>query len=155
MIRPILLVEDNPDDVFLFGYNLKAAGVRTPVEVFENSASAMRRFEEAARARYADAWPAMAFIDMHLPCISGMELLQWMRARGMLARVPVVIMSGSVLDGDMDMALREGAYAYVAKPGTPAGLAMLLHPHTSICDPAGRIERNARRQRAAGVLIPA
>ena len=86
----------------------------------EVSVTGLDRLSAAVRARR----PHLILLDMHLPDISGMELLQLIRDDSRLARVPVIVVSADTSEDRVDAALTGGASDFLPKP---LNLHALLH----------------------------
>lgn len=115
----ILLVEDNEDDVFLMELALKAANIFNPLQVVEDGERAVDYL--AGAGAYADRrkfpFPAVVFLDVKLPYMSGFDVLAWMRSRSDLPRPPVIVLSSSNSPRDMELASTYNA-SYAVKPPT-------------------------------------
>ena len=94
--KPILLAEDNEDDVLLFRRSLMKAGLTNPIHVVGDARSAMDYL--LARGVYSDRalhpYPSVFLIDFHLPDMNGFELVQWVRAQAGLRGLHCVIFTG-------------------------------------------------------------
>ena len=116
--RTILLVEDNPDDVELTLRALKQYHVRNEVTVVRDGAEALDYL--LATGAYADrdtsAMPAVVILDLKLPKVDGLEVLQRMRADERTKFVPVVVLTSSKEEKDMVNSYKFGANSYVQKP---------------------------------------
>lgn len=116
----ILLVEDNEDDVVLSKHALKAARVVNPVYVVETGADAIDYLSGAHqyrdRAKYP--MPAMVFLDLKLPLVSGHEVLAWIRAQRHLESMVVVVLTSSDEATDVRRSYSLGANSYLVKPLT-------------------------------------
>jgi CheY-like chemotaxis protein len=113
----ILLVEDNEDDVFLMQFALKTAGIYNPLQVVEDGERAVDYLrgsgEYADRARFP--YPAVIFLDVKLPYMSGFDVLEWIKSRPDLASTPVVVLSSSNSPRDIELAAKFGV-PYAIKP---------------------------------------
>lgn len=127
-LRPILLVDDNEDDVFFMKRALKSAGINHPLQVAADGEMAIQYLKgEGAFASRADyPLPCFVFLDLKLPRRSGIEVLQWMRSQTETQGIVVVIMTSSREPRDIDMASRHGANAYLVKPAGAAELLEIL-----------------------------
>ena len=118
MERTILLVEDNPDDVVLTLRALKQYNVKNQVTVVRDGAEALDYL--FAAGTYADrdtsAMPAVVILNLKLPKVDGLEVLQRMRADERTKLTPVVILTSSREEQDMVNSYRFGANSYVRKP---------------------------------------
>lgn len=124
----ILLVEDNPDHAEMIRRTLEAG--RTTQRLLH-----VRDGEEAIsylsrEGIYADhaayPLPDLLLLDLRLPKISGLEVLEWMRSRTNLRGIATVILTTSNAEGDMTNAYRLGAISYLVKPFAIEEFARLL-----------------------------
>ena len=118
MERTILLVEDNPDDVELTLRALKQYHVKNQINVVRDGAEALDYL--FATGAYADrdttTMPAIVILDLKLPKVDGLEVLQRMRADERTKLTPVVILTSSTEERDMVNGYKFGANSYVRKP---------------------------------------
>ncbi len=116
-LRPILLVEDSPNDVELTRAALHDAHLANEIVVARDGAEALdylfRRGPFAGREGPA---PAVIFLDLKMPRVDGREVLQAIRADPELRLQPVVILTSSREEIDVVKTYRLGANAYVVKP---------------------------------------
>jgi len=105
----ILLIEDNPTNLSLMEYLLRAFGHTTISATDGASGVAL-----AAKER-----PDIVLMDLYLPTLDGFEAAQQMRALATLKHVPIVAVTASALVGDRDKILARGFDGYIAKPITP------------------------------------
>jgi CheY-like chemotaxis protein len=116
-LRPILLVEDNPNDAELtleaLSYNHLAnrvIHVRDGVEAMEY----LRR--EGAYAARSPGHPAVTILDIKMPRMDGIEVLRAVRADAALKTLPVVMLTSSREEQDLVRSYELGINAYVVKP---------------------------------------
>ncbi|SDP34826.1 Response regulator receiver domain-containing protein [Ralstonia sp. 25mfcol4.1] len=117
MLRPILLVEDNPDDIELTLIALQRTRLANPVVSVRDGAEALdflRR--EGAYADRPEENPAVILLDKKLPKVDGHEVLREVRADDRLRRVPVVMLTSSREERDLLRSYDLGVNAYVVKP---------------------------------------
>jgi len=112
--RYILLVEDNPDDETLIQRVLKKNGVANRVVVTRNGAEALDYL--AGGGADEVSLPSVVLLDLKLPKISGLEVLQRIRETERTRLLPVVILTSSKEEQDVVNSYRLGANAYVRKP---------------------------------------
>ncbi len=116
--KAILLVEDNPDDVDLTLRALRQYNVSNEISVVRDGAEALDYL--FATGTYADrdtsAMPTVVILDLKLPKVDGLEVLQRMRADERTKLVPVVILTSSKEEKDMINGYKLGANSYVRKP---------------------------------------
>jgi len=116
--RPILLVEDTPDDAELTVMSLKQSGLLNEVVVVEDGVEALDYLFCTGQfsQRNADASPALVLLDINMPRLSGIEVLQKLRANSKTSLLPVVMLTTSTEEIDLVKAYESGANAYVRKP---------------------------------------
>jgi CheY-like chemotaxis protein len=125
--RALLLVEDNEDDVFLMRRALKGANVANPLFVAEDGQQALDYLGGVGkyndRGRYP--LPAVVFLDLKLPLISGHDVLAWIRRQAELDNVIVIVLTSSNEASDLNRCYSLGANSYLVKPPTPEQLEEL------------------------------
>jgi len=116
--KMILLVEDNPDDEELTMRALRQAKVANDIVVARDGAEAVEFvFGEGRHAgRDTSKMPAVILLDLKLPKLSGLDVLQRLRADARTRLVPIVVLTSSSEDEDMLKSYRSGANSYVRKP---------------------------------------
>jgi len=112
----ILLVEDNPDDVALTLRALKSHNITNEVIVAQDGAQALDYLFGAKANALGDELPAVVLLDLKLPKINGMEVLQRIRADEGTRLLPVVILTSSDEERDVIEGYSLGANSYVRKP---------------------------------------
>lgn len=114
----ILLVEDDPDDRDLTMRALKQSHLANPVVVAEDGVRALDYlFGEGSHAGRDPAdVPALVLLDLKLPKVNGLEVLQRIRADERTGLVPVVILTSSAEEEDRWASYSLGANSYVRKP---------------------------------------
>ena len=107
----LLLVEDNRADVFLFEEGLRKHGLSFRVVHFENGETALSYLREGPKPPER---PDVIVLDLHLPGISGGEVLREIRDEPWLAGVPISIISGAPPEHveRLDLA---GSHAFIHK----------------------------------------
>lgn len=117
MLRPILLVEDNPKDLELTMVALAKSQLANEVVVARDGAEALEYL--LCLGRYADrprGNPAVVLLDLKLPKVDGIEVLQAIRSDAGLRRLPVVILTASREEKDVVRSYDLSVNAYVVKP---------------------------------------
>lgn len=116
--RIILLVEDNPDDEALTLRALKKNGILNSVVVARDGVEALDwLFSEGAHAgRLEENMPQLVLLDLKLPKLDGLDVLQRIRSDQRTKRLPVVILTSSKEDQDVVRGYDLGANSYVRKP---------------------------------------
>jgi two-component system response regulator len=116
--KPILLVEDNPDDVELTLMAFRQAKITNEVVVARDGVEALDYLLGQGRhaARDTREQPVVILLDLKLPRIGGLEVLERLRADERTKRVPVVILTTSTEQDDLLRAGDLHANSYVRKP---------------------------------------
>lgn len=111
----ILLVEDNPGDVRLTQEALKDAKVANTMHVVDDGVAALDFLRQ--RPPYEGATrPDLILLDLNLPRKNGQEVLEEIKQDDKLKRIPVVILTTSTLDEDVQSAYGMHANCYITKP---------------------------------------
>jgi len=114
----ILLVEDNPDDEELTLMGLKSSGVLNEVVVVRDGEEAVQFL--LAEGKYKDRdpaeVPAVILLDLKLPKLGGLEVLERLRANQLTKCAPVVILTSSSEEEDVINSYTLGANSFVRKP---------------------------------------
>ena len=116
-LKPILIVEDSPNDLELTLTALERSRLANEVIVARDGAEASDYLFR--RGEYADrpaGNPAVVLLDLKLPKIDGLELLRMIRADDEIGRTPVVLLTSSREERDVIQGYKLGVNAYVVKP---------------------------------------
>jgi chemotaxis family two-component system response regulator Rcp1 len=111
----ILLVEDNPADIYLFREALKEAGLNFELTVIEDGADGLA-FARRQGKYAAASVPDLAVLDLNLPRASGASVLEAMRQSEDLQRVPVFIMTSSTELREQTRAMELDVERFITKP---------------------------------------
>jgi|ERR1043166_9569461 CheY-like chemotaxis protein len=124
MLKTILLIEDNSDDVFFMEQAKKNAGIRNPMQVLKDGRQALDYLQGHGiyQDRQKHPLPFLVLMDLKLPYVPGLEVLKWIRDRPELETMLIVILTSSKEDRDIDRAYRLGANSYLVKPPNAAKL---------------------------------
>lgn len=116
--KPILLVEDNDDDVRLTKRALQKNNISNELIVVGDGVAALDYLRIAVETRDdpGGGLPAVVLLDLKLPRMDGMEVLRQIRANPALRRQPVVILTTSKEDQDILRSYDLGANSYIRKP---------------------------------------
>jgi CheY-like chemotaxis protein len=117
----LLLVEDNPDHVFLTRREFRNCG--TPVEIHHaaDSQAALDFLENATTL------PGGILLDIKLPGRDGFELLILLKANERTKHIPVILLSSSPVPSDIERAARLGAASYFTKPADARAVLQILN----------------------------
>ena len=116
--RDILLVEDNPNDEALTLRSLSRAGIADRVVVMRDGAEALDYLlaRGAHEGRDPTALPSVVLLDLKLPKLDGLQVLERLRAEELTRALPVVILTSSDEQRDRKESYRLGVNSYVRKP---------------------------------------
>ena len=125
---PILLVEDDENDVFFFERAMKQTQLDHPLCVVRDGREAIAYLSGtgAFKDRAQSPLPCLVMLDLNLPHKHGLEVLQWIRASAPDPIVPVVVLTSSTSDLEMREAYRFGANSCLSKPSRPEELIELV-----------------------------
>lgn len=114
----VLLVEDNRDHAELIKRSMVRVSEQLRIVHLEDGEAALDYVHR--RGRFADAVsyprPALILLDLRLPRIDGLHLLKTIKQDAALRRVPVVVLSSSEAERDIDSASEAHANSYLVKP---------------------------------------
>jgi CheY-like chemotaxis protein len=113
----ILLAEDNPNDIELTLLSLKACGNEIKVEVVNDGVEALEYLRLQGRFRDRDpGLPAVILLDIKMPRMDGIEVLNDIKSDSVLKMIPVVMLTSSREEKDLVQSYLLGVNAYVVKP---------------------------------------
>ena len=116
-IRSILLVEDNPQDEMLTVRALRRANVANRIDVVRDGQQALDYlFVQGVFADREAGLPTVILLDIGLPRLSGLEVLEQLRANELTALLPVVILTSSDEEQDRLRSYEFGCNSFVRKP---------------------------------------
>lgn len=116
-MKPILLVEDNAHDLELTLIALERSHLANDVIVVRDGEEALDYLlRRGAHADRHEGNPAVILLDLKLPKISGLEVLEAVRQTEALRSVPIVMLTSSREPADLSRAYELGANSYVVKP---------------------------------------
>jgi CheY-like chemotaxis protein len=117
MLKPILLVEDDTRDLELTLLALERSQLANDVVVLRDGAQALSYLRrEDAYADRREGNPTVILLDLKLPKVNGLEVLQAVRADPGLRSIPVVMLTSSEQETDVVRSYELGVNAYVVKP---------------------------------------
>jgi CheY-like chemotaxis protein len=115
----ILLVEDELADATLLMRGFQKIGVLNPIVNLRSGDDALGYL--SGTGDYADRvkfpLPVLVLLDLKLPGTTGLQLLQWMRTRRDVKRIPVVVLTMDEAPSTINAAYDLGANSYLVKPG--------------------------------------
>ena len=108
----ILLVEDDPEDQFIFRDAIDSVENAEPVHAEKNGVEALRYLQSLSSQQL----PCLILADLNMPVMNGSELLTHLKEHEEFRDIPVVIYTTSVNSLEKEACLRLGAHAYITKP---------------------------------------
>jgi len=113
-IRPVLLVEDNENDVLFFRRALSKIHSNLPLQVLSDGQAAWD-YLSGAGSTHRPTRPSLIILDLKLPKKSGLELLESLKRHPELRTLPVVVVTSSREQSDIDAVYEKGADFYLVK----------------------------------------
>jgi CheY-like chemotaxis protein len=114
----ILLVEDNPEDLELAQRALRKAKVTNRIQVARDGAEALEFIfcEGAYATRKIEDSPKVIMLDLKLPKVDGLEVLQRIKSDPRTRTIPVVVLTSSKEQNDVVESYELGVNSYIVKP---------------------------------------
>jgi len=112
---PVLLAEDNEDDVVMTQRAFRLGKVRNPLYVVRDGEEALSFLRKTGRHAGA-VTPGIILLDLHMPKVDGFEVLSELKKDERLRGIPVIILTTSERDKDIEQAYRLGCNSYIVKP---------------------------------------
>jgi two-component system response regulator len=119
-MRHILMIEDNPDDEALLLRQLKKAKIERHIKVIHDGGKAL---EYLMDERFKCEDLAAIFLDLNLPTIDGLKILEAIRSESRLQKLPVIVMTSSNSPEELEKCRELGVSSYVNKPVTFSSFA--------------------------------
>jgi two-component system response regulator len=116
--QPILLVEDSPEDVEATVRALRRAGLANPIHHCQDGEEALdyllrrRAYQEPSSAPR----PGVVLLDLNLPGTDGREVLAQVKTDNDLKKIPIIVLTTSSDERDIERCYAAGANSYVKKP---------------------------------------
>ena len=114
-VRPILLVEDNPMDLDLTLQALKEHSVANPIETCRDGEEALQYMEDHQLPTDSQI-PILVLLDLRLPKVDGIDVLREARKHPVWKQVPIVVLTTSRENKDIEAAYQLGVSSYIVKP---------------------------------------
>lgn len=114
----ILLVEDSPEDLQLTMRALKKAGLANPIQIARDGEEALDYLfcTGVYQDRSPENLPRLILLDLKLPKVDGLTVLQKLKSDARTATIPVVVLTSSQEQSDVVESYRLGANSYIVKP---------------------------------------
>lgn len=113
MNQPILLVEDNPIDLDLTLRAFSARKLTNPIQIARDGEEALAFIEKWENG---DIVPVVILLDLKLPKVNGLEVLEVIKKHPTFKTIPVVVLTTSSESNDVKTSYELGANSYIIKP---------------------------------------
>jgi CheY-like chemotaxis protein len=116
----VLLIEDSVDDALLMKRALEKAGITRSVHLARDGREAMEYLTGAGQFSNRQAYPLpqLILLDLQLPEMHGLKVLEWIRSQPQFRSTIVVVLSSSRQTGDIQLAYKLGVNSYLLKPSS-------------------------------------
>jgi len=127
-LKPVLYVEDDENDLFLMERAFEKVKVEHPLRNLPDGREAISYLSGSGSYtnRSENPVPALVLLDLSMPGKGGLDVLQWVRSQPALSHIPVVVLTSSNQDSDVQRAGQLGANGYLIKPGEPDELVRMI-----------------------------
>ena len=113
--HPILMAEDNPDDILITQRAWKKGLIKNPLHIVNNGEEAIEFLYK--KGRYTEApTPALMLLDLKMPRMDGFEVLSQLKSDNKCKKMPIIVLTSSTRDKDIDRAYDLGCNSYICKP---------------------------------------
>jgi CheY-like chemotaxis protein len=116
--QPILLIEDSPEDFVATTRAFDRSGLKNPIVRCEDGDDALDYLHHRGRYAGPDAAPrpGVILLDLNLPGTDGREVLQEIKRDDQLRHIPVIVLTTSTDQRDVEACYQAGANSYIQKP---------------------------------------
>lgn len=115
--RPILLIEDDENDVLLTQRAMTKGGLTNEMVVMRDGEAALNYLLELREKHNATKdFPCIILLDLKLPRLNGLEVLARLREDDFFRLIPIIILTSSVEPSDMATCYQLGCNSYIRKP---------------------------------------
>jgi DNA-binding response OmpR family regulator len=111
----ILMIEDDEGHARLIERNIRRAGVRNEILHFSDGASTFAHLKELEKEP-ADATPILVLLDLNLPDVSGIDILEYLKNDGHLRVAPVIVLTTTDDEAEIKRCYDLGCNVYITKP---------------------------------------
>ena len=127
-VFPILIAEDDENDVIILERALRQAGFTNPFHVCRDGTEVvayMRREGEFADPQRFP-FPRLLITDLKMPRMDGLQVLKWLYEHPECNVIPRIVLTASQQTSDIQQAYKWGANSYLVKPGSYQRLTQML-----------------------------
>ena len=138
-LPPILAAEDEESDRLILELAFQRAKLPYPLVIVRDGQEAVDYL--SGKGRYADRsahpLPALLVLDLKMPRMNGFDVLAWLARQQDFKRIPVVVLSSSADELDVNKARQLGAREYFVKPHRLDELIKMMHQMMTLAKEAG------------------
>ena len=113
--HPILMAEDSPDDILITRRAWKKGNIRNPLHVVKDGEEAIDFIYKKGRHTKAPK-PSLMLLDLKMPKMDGFEVLSQLKSDNKYKKMPILVLTSSDRDQDVDRAYELGCNSYICKP---------------------------------------
>lgn len=113
-ILNILSAEDDLDDQLIIRDAIKKADIGASVHFVSNGSALLERLAE----QFGGNLPDILLLDLNMPVLNGLEVLKILREREDIEDLPIIILTTSSNQNDIDQCYRLGANSFITKPSS-------------------------------------
>ena len=112
---PFLMAEDNPDDILITRRAWKKGNIRNPLYVVKDGEEAIDFLYKKGSHTEAPK-PSLMLLDLNMPKMNGFEVLSQLKSDNKYKKMPILVLTSSSRDEDIDRAYELGCNSYICKP---------------------------------------
>src|SRR5687767_6080744 len=119
-LHSVLVIEDNADDASLMQRAIEKAGIKGVVHIVNDGRQAVEYLKAVPpfQDRKTYPLPELVMLDLQLPHMHGLKVLEWIRSQPQFCSMVVVVFSSSNKASDVQLAYKLGCNSYLLKPTT-------------------------------------
>jgi|SRR5215204_3283750 len=120
VLHTVLVIEDNSDDASLMQRAIEKAGIKGAIHIVNDGKQALEYLKGVApfEDRKSFPVPGLVLLDLQLPEMHGLKVLEWIRSQPQFSSLVVVVFSSSNNASDVQLAYKLGCNSYLLKPAT-------------------------------------
>ncbi|MBC8156120.1 MAG: response regulator [Bacteroidetes bacterium] len=121
----VILIDDDEDEFYLLNYALKNYSDHITLHQYRQAQEITHHLETAATL------PSLVLVDMHMPVLSGVDLLHFIKSHDGLKNIPVVVWSGDMQPDEVNQCYEAGAASVIMKS---TGREQMAESITNLCN---------------------
>lgn len=125
-LAPILLIDDNREDLFLTQRLLVKAGARNRIVAVDDGEAGIAFLRSCMVPKSPQEMPILVLCDVRMPRVDGFEVLEWVRDQPMLKSLYFAMHTGGAVPADRERALKSGANEFLVKFPTVVELQKMM-----------------------------